>query len=71
VVFTQDPEASLGSLPLWHLELILEVWADRYRVLGKRYYNNIYIEAAAPESSPHPFSSPSRHTRIARPTPDL
>jgi UDPglucose--hexose-1-phosphate uridylyltransferase len=36
VVFTQDGNASLGSLPLWHLELILEVWADRYRVLGER-----------------------------------
>ncbi len=34
VVFTQDPSSSLGSLPLWHLELILEVWAERYRALG-------------------------------------
>jgi len=25
VVFTRDPVASLGSLPLWHIELILEV----------------------------------------------
>src|SRR5438105_89793 len=36
VVFTQDPHASLGALPLWHIELILEVWADRYRELGAR-----------------------------------
>ena len=36
VVFTQDPTASLGALPLWHLELLLEVWADRYRELGAR-----------------------------------
>jgi UDPglucose--hexose-1-phosphate uridylyltransferase len=36
VVFTRDPSASLGSLPLWHIELILEVWADRYRDLGAR-----------------------------------
>jgi UDPglucose--hexose-1-phosphate uridylyltransferase len=36
VVFTQDPNASLGSLPLDHIELILEVWADRYRELGTR-----------------------------------
>ncbi len=36
VVFTQDPNASLGALPLWHLELLLEVWADRYRELGAR-----------------------------------
>jgi UDPglucose--hexose-1-phosphate uridylyltransferase len=36
VVFTQDPHASLGSLPVWHVELIFEVWADRYRELGSR-----------------------------------
>jgi UDPglucose--hexose-1-phosphate uridylyltransferase len=35
VVFTQDPAASLGTLPLWHIELLIEVWADRYEVLGK------------------------------------
>jgi UDPglucose--hexose-1-phosphate uridylyltransferase len=34
VVFTQDPAQSLGTLPLSHLELIIEVWADRYRELG-------------------------------------
>src|SRR4029077_21167871 len=34
VVFTRDPTGSLGSLPLDHLELLLEVWADRYRTLG-------------------------------------
>ena len=34
VVFTQDPKQSLGGLPLAHLELIVEVWADRYRELG-------------------------------------
>jgi UDPglucose--hexose-1-phosphate uridylyltransferase len=36
VVFTRDSTASLGTLPLWHLELIVEVWADRYRELGAR-----------------------------------
>ena len=36
VVFTQSPTASLGSLPLWHLELIVDVWADRYEALGAR-----------------------------------
>jgi len=36
VVFTQDPNASLGALPLRHLELIIEVWADRYVELGAR-----------------------------------
>jgi UDPglucose--hexose-1-phosphate uridylyltransferase len=34
VVFTQDPKQSLAGLPLDHLELIVEVWADRYRALG-------------------------------------
>jgi UDPglucose--hexose-1-phosphate uridylyltransferase len=34
VVFTQDPRQSLGGLPLDHLELIVDVWADRYRELG-------------------------------------
>lgn len=34
VVFTRDARGSLGSLPLDHLELILEIWAERYRELG-------------------------------------
>ena len=60
VVFTQDPEASLGSLPLWHLELILEVWADRYRVLGQRRdvqyvypFENRGVEVGVTLSHPH------------------
>ncbi len=36
VVFTQDPRASLGTLPLRRIDLIAEVWADRYRELGRR-----------------------------------
>lgn len=36
IVFSQDPETSLGKLPLWHLELLFEVWADRYVELGAR-----------------------------------
>jgi UDPglucose--hexose-1-phosphate uridylyltransferase len=36
VVFTRDPHGSLGALPLDHLELIIEVWGDRYRELGAR-----------------------------------
>jgi UDPglucose--hexose-1-phosphate uridylyltransferase len=36
VVFTRDPTASLGSLPLDHIELIIGVWSDRYLELGKR-----------------------------------
>jgi UDPglucose--hexose-1-phosphate uridylyltransferase len=34
VVFTQDPLASLGSLALDHLDLLLQVWGDRTRVIG-------------------------------------
>jgi UDPglucose--hexose-1-phosphate uridylyltransferase len=36
VVFTQDPTTSLGRLPVAHIELLIEVWADRYRELGAR-----------------------------------
>jgi UDPglucose--hexose-1-phosphate uridylyltransferase len=35
VVFTQDPRASLGALPLDHIALLFEVWADRTRRLGE------------------------------------
>ena len=36
VVFTQDPAASLGALPLERIELLFEVWAERTRELGSR-----------------------------------
>lgn len=36
VVFTRDAQATLGSLPLSHLELLVDVWADRQEVLGAR-----------------------------------
>src|SRR5439155_20728566 len=29
VVFAQEPATSLGELPLDHISLVLEVWADR------------------------------------------
>ncbi len=35
VVFTKDPETCLGELPLEHIELILQVLAERTRELGK------------------------------------
>jgi UDPglucose--hexose-1-phosphate uridylyltransferase len=35
VVFTQDPETSLGRLPLERIELLFEVWQDRTIELGK------------------------------------
>ena len=34
VVFTQDSQSSLARLPLAHIELLFEVWAERTRVLG-------------------------------------
>jgi UDPglucose--hexose-1-phosphate uridylyltransferase len=36
VVYTQDPRGSLGALPLERINLILQVWADRYREVGHR-----------------------------------
>ena len=36
VVYTPDRAGSLGALALDHLELLLEVWADRTRRLGAR-----------------------------------
>jgi len=35
VVFTQDPQASLSSLPLDHLELLFQVWSDRTRAISE------------------------------------
>ena len=36
VVFTQDPSQHLATLPVDHLDLILEVLGERYRELGER-----------------------------------
>jgi UDPglucose--hexose-1-phosphate uridylyltransferase len=36
VVYTQDANASLGALPLDHIELLLKVWGDRGQRLGAR-----------------------------------
>lgn len=36
VVFTQDPAASLGALPLDHIDLLLQVWGERTVRLGER-----------------------------------
>lgn len=35
VVFTQDAHASLGGLDLGHIELLLQVWAQRTELLGR------------------------------------
>jgi UDPglucose--hexose-1-phosphate uridylyltransferase len=34
VVFTPDPHAALGALPLDHVALLIDVWAARTRILG-------------------------------------
>jgi UDPglucose--hexose-1-phosphate uridylyltransferase len=34
VVFTQDRESSLGALPLSHIDLLLQVWAERTAAIG-------------------------------------
>lgn len=36
VVFTQDAQTSLGMLSLEHLQLLLDVWAERTNLLGNR-----------------------------------
>lgn len=36
VVFTQRGDTSLGALPLRNVELVIDVWADRYLELGAR-----------------------------------
>ncbi|MBN1632389.1 MAG: galactose-1-phosphate uridylyltransferase [Thermoleophilia bacterium] len=36
VVYSQDANTSLGSLPLDHVRLLVDVWADRTTELGKR-----------------------------------
>jgi UDPglucose--hexose-1-phosphate uridylyltransferase len=35
VVFTQDAQSSLAALPLSHIELLFQVWAERTQQLGK------------------------------------
>jgi UDPglucose--hexose-1-phosphate uridylyltransferase len=60
VVFTQDPTTSLGALPLWHIELVAGVWADRYRELGARAdvqyvfeFENRGVEVGVTLAHPH------------------
>jgi UDPglucose--hexose-1-phosphate uridylyltransferase len=36
VVFTHDAQGSLGTLPPWQLEMLVDVWADRTSELGAR-----------------------------------
>ncbi len=60
VVYTQDPRSSLGALPLWHLDLLIQVWADRYVELGSRpdvdyvfEFENRGVEVGVTLSHPH------------------
>lgn len=60
VVFTQDPGGSLGQLPTDEVELVLEVWADRYLELGARPeiqyvlpFENRGVEVGATLHHPH------------------
>jgi UDPglucose--hexose-1-phosphate uridylyltransferase len=60
VVYTQNPKTSLGDLPLSQIELILEVWADRYHELssqpGIRYimpFENRGVEVGVTLHHPH------------------
>jgi UDPglucose--hexose-1-phosphate uridylyltransferase len=38
VVFTQDPQAALGKLPLSRIELLLQVWGDRTSRVGGKHH---------------------------------
>lgn len=59
VVYTQDPAASLGTLPLDHVALLLEVWGERTRVhaaAGLRYslpFENRGVEVGVTLHHPH------------------
>ena len=60
VVFTQNPETSLGELPLSRIELIFQVWGDRTKELmkdGKIHYvlpfENKGIEMGVTLHHPH------------------
>jgi UDPglucose--hexose-1-phosphate uridylyltransferase len=60
VVFTQDPQSSLAALPVDHLALLLQVWADRTDKLGAhadvRYvlpFENRGAEAGVTLHHPH------------------
>jgi len=60
VVYTRDAAGALATLPLWHVELLLEVWADRSRDLGERDdvqlvfpFENRGVEVGATLRHPH------------------
>jgi len=60
VVFTQNPQASLSTLPLDHLELLFQVWGDRTRMISQhtqiRYvlpFENKGVEVGVTLHHPH------------------
>jgi UDPglucose--hexose-1-phosphate uridylyltransferase len=60
VVFTQDPKSSLSLLPLDHLELLLQVWGDRTRIIGANHsiqyvlpFENKGVEVGVTLHHPH------------------
>jgi UDPglucose--hexose-1-phosphate uridylyltransferase len=79
VVYSQDAEASLGSLPLNHLELLLEVWGRHTELNGANDaveyvlpFENRGIEVGVTLSHPHgqiysyPFIPPLPHRMLER-----
>lgn len=79
VVYTRETTGALGLLPLWHLELLLAVWADRSRELGARDdvrfvfpFENRGVEIGATLQHPHgqiyayPFVPPIVATELVR-----
>jgi UDPglucose--hexose-1-phosphate uridylyltransferase len=78
VVFTQDPSQTLGGLPLPQLELVVDVWADRYEELGARDdvdyvfpFENRGVEVGVTLHHPHgqiyayPFVPPAAARELA------
>jgi UDPglucose--hexose-1-phosphate uridylyltransferase len=79
VVYTQDPSAGLATLPLWHIELLVGVWAHRYEQLGAspdvEYvfpFENRGVEVGVTLSHPHgqiyayPFVPPLARQELAQ-----
>lgn len=79
VVFTQDPASSLGRLPVDHLALIVDVWADRTEALGARDdveyvfpFENRGVEVGVTLHHPHgqiyayPFVPPVAERELAQ-----
>jgi UDPglucose--hexose-1-phosphate uridylyltransferase len=59
-VFTQDARTSLGALPVEHIDLVLQVWADRTRALAARddvayvfVFENRGVEVGVTLAHPH------------------